>query len=340
MYKKSICFLFFSIVIAFCCSCKKSFTPSVSFYYWKTKFALNKQELDAIKNNHVSQLYVRYFDVEYNKDIHKALPVGMIQFSEPVKTQKLIPVIYIKNEVFLQTGITAIDTLCQNVMQLTKQINKAAGQQPDAVQFDCDWSVNSKDKYFQFLKKYKAISHQHISATIRLHQVKYALTTGVPPVDKGILMFYNMGQIDPSNNNSIYTENTAISYLGKLKEYPLPLDVALPIFSWGIQIREGKVIHLLNKMNAGHFNKDSCFQLIREDRFKAIKSCFKGGYYFLQNDEIKIEAIRPDDLKSMAKLINKNSKQTIHQILFYDLDSFNLKNYETNVYEQTANLFN
>ncbi len=33
-----------------------------------------------------------------------------------------------------------------------------------------------------------------LSSTIRLHQIKYRERTGVPPVERGMLMFYNMGQ--------------------------------------------------------------------------------------------------------------------------------------------------
>ncbi|HEY0299161.1 MAG TPA: hypothetical protein VGB84_08075, partial [Arachidicoccus sp.] len=241
---------------------------------------------------------------------------------------------------FTQISFAAIDTLCNNVLQLTNQIDIAIHQQPTETQFDCDWTLSTKDRYFQFLKRYKAISHQKISATIRLHQVKHALTTGVPPVDKGVLMFYNMGNIDAGNKSSIYDESIAASYLDKLNKYILPLDVALPIFSWSIQIRNGQVVHLLNKMNAGHFENDSCFLPIRKGRYSVVKSCFKGGYYFMQNDEVKIEAVTTADLKSMAALINKHSNNNIQQIIFYDLDAFNLKNYETNTYEQIAHLFN
>jgi hypothetical protein len=93
-------------------------------------------------------------------------------------------------------------------------------------------------------------------------------------------------------------------------------------------------------MNVQHFNKDTCFQLLKNNRFKVVESCFKGGYYFIKNDEVKVEQITPDDLKSMASQITKKTKQSVQQIIFYDLDSFNLNNYETKIYEQTARLFN
>jgi len=54
----------------------------------------------------------------------------------------------------------------------------------------------------------------------------------VPPVDKGLLMFYNMGKISPDLNarNSIYNRADAEAYLESLPNYRLSLDVALPVF--------------------------------------------------------------------------------------------------------------
>jgi hypothetical protein len=326
--------------MVFCFSCKKTKPPAVSFYYWKTKFALHKEETATLQYNKVQQLYVRYFDVAFDKERAEAKPVGVIQIDSQHISQQIVPVIYIKNEVFQKANPIIVDTLCNHIFRLVQQISKAAHQQPTAIQFDCDWTFETKEKYFLFLQQYKTISHQNISATIRLHQVKHANITGIPPVDHGVLMFYNMGQIAADNRNSIFEEQIALSYLDKLEAYPLRLDIALPIFSWGIQIRNKQVIHLLNKMNARHFDQDTCFQKIREGRYRTVTSCFKGGYYFLQNDEVKVEQITPDNLKTMANLCRNHFKQNFQQIIFYDLDSFNLDNYEKEIYQQTARLFN
>lgn len=319
-------------------SCRKSKAPAVSFYYWKTKYALNHMEEQVLQSNKVQQLYVRYFDIEVDKTTHKARPIGVIQFDKSNPVQKIVPVIYIKNEVF--ETINNIDSLCKNVHQLTTAINNAIHQNPETIQFDCDWTLRTKDAYFHFLKKYKIISKKQVSATIRLHQIKYRLTTGVPPVDFGVLMFYNMGKIDASENNSIFDAKIASAYLEKLDSYPLRLDIALPVFAWGIQIRNGKVIHLLNKMKDAHFKDDTSFQQIKKGFYKANKSCFKGGYYFQQHDEVKIESIATEQLMQIPSMLQKHMQQEIQQIIFYDLDDFNLENYDADIYQKVANRFN
>jgi hypothetical protein len=328
-------------IMLFCFSCKKTTPPpSVSFYYWKTKFELNEAELQTLSANQVKQLYVRYFDIAYNKEQQQALPIGVIQMKQQAAGFRIIPVVYIKNEVFLKANEVRTDSLSIHVFNLISQISQPTGQQPEEVQFDCDWTESTKGAYFKFLKAYKNISHQALSATIRLHQIKYPQIMGIPPVDHGVLMFYNMGKIDASDHNSVYDASVAASYLNQLNAYPLKMDVALPVFSWSIQIRSGEVVHLLNKMDTRHFNKDTCFQLVREHRFKVVQSCFKGGYYFKKDDEVKVEQITADDLKAMAQQITAKTKQPISQILFYDLDSFNLNNYDTKTFERTAHLFN
>ena len=77
-----------------------------------------------------------------------------------------------------------------------------------------------------------------LSATIRLHQVKYYKQAGIPPVDRGMLMFYNMGKLNAlTAENSIYNSNDAAGYIETVDDYPLKLDLALPAFSWAVHFR-------------------------------------------------------------------------------------------------------
>jgi hypothetical protein len=71
---------------------------------------------------------------------------------------------------------------------------------------------------------------------------QYRERTGVPPVDRGMLMFYNMGKLSAEPGaRSIYDADAAERYLARVGEYPLPLDLALPIWSWTVQVRDGAI---------------------------------------------------------------------------------------------------
>ena len=179
-----------------------------------------------------------------------------------------------------------------------------------------------------------------MSATIRLHQIKYKIKTGVPPVNCGVLMFYNMDKISGDSSNSIYSKAIADKYISYLKTYPLPLNIALPIFTWGIQSRNGNVINLLNKMNYSTFNSDTNFSKQTNTIFKVKNYCFKGGYYFVKDDVVKIESVSNDQLIEIAENINDNLKIKPTELFFYDLDTINLNLYDKNIFKKIATTFN
>jgi hypothetical protein len=306
----------------------------LSFYYWKTKFTLNNYEKGILKDHNVTSLYVRYFDVDCKPEDNQPLPVSPIQLDTTIRHYRIIPVIFIKNRTFERLQPAGIPALAQHVFALVTQINRSQQITTSEIQFDCDWTEGTRDKFFQFIRQYRAISPQTISATIRLHQVKYKERTGIPPVDYGVLMYYNMGAITGDNINSIYDRSIANRYNAYIKSYPLTLDVALPVFSWGQTIRDGKVVELLNKINFSQFENDPNFSQIKNTRFIAKQACFKGGYYFRENDEIKLERVPAEDLLNITAQINQHTNHRIDMVIFYDLDSTNLIQYEKDILEK------
>lgn len=331
-YTLFICIAFFS--------CKKNSEQNtqISFYHWRSNFNLSSQEKDCLKNNACKTLYLKYFDVV--KEEGKTKPVSIIHFSGKTDL-KVIPVIFIKNNVFINTKKNEIDTLVVNITQLINQINSKNNITYQTIQFDCDWTDKTQQLYFYFLEQFgKNIQPKKISATIRLHQIKYKFKTGVPPVNIGTLMFYNMGKIAGDTLNSIYSKKISEKYISYLQNYPLTLNIALPVFGWGIQSRQGNVINLLNKMTYQDFISDTNFIQQTTAIFKAKNYCFKAGYYFIKNDVVKLESVSEEQLLEMAELINDNIKQTPAEIIFYDLDTINLNRYDKNIFKKTVAAFN
>ena len=326
------------ITVFFLFSCKEKKQPLISFYYWKSVYALPGKDSAFIQYNHIEKLYIKYFDVVFDSKDSIAKPIAVIQFKQaPVKH---IPVIFIKNNVFENADSTNIPSLADSIIHLVKHIQVSQNITTASIQFDCDWTERTKNKYFYFLQSYQTKTHQTISATIRLHQVKYFYKTGIPPVNKGILMFYNIGNINSDENeNSIYNPGLAGKYVTSLKNYPLDLDVALPVFSWGILIRNNQVVHLLNKMDFTNFQDTKYFSEISKNKYLVKNSLFKGGYYLMQGDEIKIENVEAVALMNMAKICSSYLKKQPGEIIFYDFDQENFKNYETNFFQQIQDCF-
>ncbi|SKC66166.1 hypothetical protein SAMN05660236_2502 [Ohtaekwangia koreensis] len=318
-----ISLIVFSCILFSGCT-RSSSSTSVSFYYWRTSFQLTPAEQETLALNEVTKLYVRYFDVALKDG--KPIPVSPITFKDSPGKATVVPVIYIKNEVMLHLALEAED-LAKKIVTYIDQINTRYAILCTEIQIDCDWTLTSKETYFNFLERLKKVSNRKLSATIRLHQVKFHMNTGIPPVDRGVLMYYNMGRISADSLNSIYDPMIAKRYTGALKNYPLTLDIALPVFTWGMHIRNNKVIALLNKVDNAAFTNDIHFEMRAPSFFEVKENVIKIGRYFEKGDRIKIESITPDELEGMAEDLSGYLREKPQEVIFYDLDNFNLKHY-------------
>lgn len=319
-------------------ACSKNDKPVIAFYYWKTNLKFSQTEKEVLKDNNVHKLYVRYFDIGLHPETQNPIPISPIHFQENAQNFEIVPVVFIQNKLMLQTNLD-IEDLAKRTIHLIDEINKKNKINYTEIQIDCDWTLNSKDNYLKFIEQIKKLSQKKLSATIRLHQVKYFRKTKIPNVDHGVLMFYNMGIIAPDSLNSIYSKKISANYLKSLKKYPLDLDYALPIYSWAVHIRNQKVVGLRSKLNFSELKKDQNFVQTSAVFFKAKQSNYKNGVYYEENDLLKIESISAEDLKEMAEDLSENSAKAPKEIIFYDLDEFNLKNYEKNIFEQVISCF-
>ncbi len=319
-------------------ACSQQDKPMISFYYWKTVFKLSAMEQEVLEQNQVKKLYVRYFDIDWNSNTKQAFPESAVRFEGKLSGFEIVPVVYIQNKVFKDQEVDVLD-LAQKTYDFIGQINTKNQITCKEIQIDCDWTLSTKENYLKFVEHFKKLSGKKLSATIRLHQVKYFQKTKIPNVDKGVLMFYNMGKIASDSLNSIYDRNIAQRYLSSLKNYPLRLNIALPIYSWGIHIRDDKVIGLKNKLNSFDFKKDCNYFFADGNKLLVKNSNYKRGTFYKKNDCLKLESISSNDLLDMANDLNDNLAATPQEIIFYDLDEFNTKHYEKSIFEQVIARF-
>ncbi|WP_289663544.1 hypothetical protein [Flavobacterium panacagri] len=334
MLKRIFPVLFFFLLL----SCSKTENPVISFYYWKTIFKFSEKEKEVLKDNQVKKLYVRYFDIGLQPETKQPIPISPIRFDENLNGFTIVPVVFIQNKVMLEPNLD-VNELAEKTFGFIEQINSKNKIVCQEIQIDCDWTLKSKENYLKFIEVFKKLSKKKLSATIRLHQVKYFKKTKIPNVDSGVLMYYNMGSIASDSLNSIYDQKVAEKYLSSLKKYPLHLDLALPIYSWGVHIRNNKVIGLRSKMNTKELLQDSNFEKTHSIFFRVKKSNYKNGIFYEENDLLKIEEIATKDLKEMAEDLDENLPAKPNEIIFYDLDEFNLNHYEKNIFEQVISKF-
>lgn len=242
----------------------------VSFYHWKSTFnltALEKQYLDELQ---VNKLFLHFFDVRWVPEQNAAFPDAVLEKNLAETETDIVPVIFITNEAMLKTDASDIPELAQKIGAKTERMLKQRNLKADELQLDCDWNLDSRERYFDLLRQLKAMHPEwELSATIRLHQVKYREMTGVPPVDKGVLMFYNMGSVSAaSESNSILNLQTAAKYTARLSQYPLQLDIALPLFSWGVHFRNGQLIQLINGLNQNDLEADKAVKALDNNYYR------------------------------------------------------------------------
>lgn len=329
-----LCFYFFS--------CKKNVTETeTSFYYWKTKFHLSQTEKNNLKELNTKALYVRFFDVDISEGTDKPLPVGVLEGIDSIpKNINCIPVVFITNRTFLNLNKGHVALLAKNSVSKINSIKTNYTE----LQFDCDWSGKTKENYFFFLEEVKKHIPKDVklTCTIRLHQVKYTFKTGVPPVSRGMLMFYNMGDLsDINGENSIYSTKIAEKYTSSLKTYDLPLDVALPIFKWYVHYRSNSVIGLITKNEVPKINDTIHFsQQENNTKFNVKTDHLENGIFYKKDDVLKYETISREQLIEAAELLQQNLKKENRKIVFYDLDENNINNYEKETFEKVVAGFN
>jgi hypothetical protein len=310
-----------------------------AFYYWRTTFRLSAPEQQALAELHVPRLYVRMFDVEWRDGapsmIGKIVPGDGQRIPDSVE---VVPVIYLRDEVFRQLGEQRTAELARSTWGEVQQRAKLLGFTPHELQLDCDWTDTTRGAFFGYLRQLRAIAQPiALSATIRLHQVKYRERTGVPPVDRGMLMFYNMGKFSPDPDaRAIFDAASAEPYLARIADYPLALDVALPIWSWTIQLRDGRVEGLLQATDPDELPAVEFLARSGPDRFVATRSAFLHGTLLREGDVLKIERMAPSDTRAAADMLAPHLAPvaTPRTISLFDLSERNLGRHGTAQLEQ------
>jgi len=301
----------------------------VGFYYWQTTWKWTTKTQQYLNSLQAKELYVRFFDIDWNEHIKRVLPVAPLRKSTDKQALALptdvaiTPTVFITNRAMYNLPDEEVEATAEKIYQkIQTQLQALFPQHATltALQLDCDWSGETKEKFFKLCKVLKKkIAPALLSATIRLHQVKYAQKTGVPPIDKGVLMCYNVGKVDGSDTqNSILDIDILKAYAPALASYPLKLDIALPTFTWGVLKRGGRVINLLHNMGRQDF-LPTHFANISRNTWRVKKAHYIEGVYVYEDDEIRLEQTDKALLQKAMQEIVQYLKNPAFTLLFYHI---------------------
>jgi hypothetical protein len=312
-----------------------------SFYYWKSVVKPTEFDLKCLDSLKVQTIYFRFFDVDWEPASKQAIPVAKMQAADKSLFQQynIIPTVFITNECIQQIDSLQTIALAGKINGLIKdlcQINQI--NTINEIQIDCDWTVSTAKKYFMLLNTIHQLSQTNLSATIRLHQIKFFTKTGVPPVSRGLLMCYNMGNLkNPATKNSIIETAELKKYIANLSNYPLPLDIAFPLFGWKVLFRDHIYKGLLENLQDDLFT--SSFSSRKNGRIEILKDTLLAGYNLKKGDLLRSEESDIQTIVEAAKEINLHFKNTQQRVSLYHLDSVILKKYTTHDLESIYNSF-
>ena len=240
--QKRILFIYL-IIVVFCSCSKQQGEKTNAVYYWSTTFKSDSIQQSFLRQHHIKKIYLRFFDVVVDEQ-GNVMPNATVRFATPVpKDVEIVPVVYIVNDCLYRS----IDKLDSLILQRVTQMCETNDITPfRELQIDCDWTARSRTHYFQVLSRLNERAKKQgvvLSATIRLHQLGEA----PPPVEKGILMLYNTGDVTRLDcEHPILDMKDAAPYLRKLSKYRLPLATAYPVYAWRVLFRKGKFVGILH----------------------------------------------------------------------------------------------
>ncbi len=317
-----------------------------SAFHWKNDRYLSEAERQAVAADSIQRVYHKLLDIDWNP-INGAHPVSVV----PVPYQwrnyagkrgnwtdsvQLVPAIYITNSTFLKIDDAEADRLAANLL---RKLRMECPATIHGVMLDCDWTAKTKDRFFRVVQRMNDSLAVPVIATIRLHQYAYPAKTGVPPADRGMLMPYNIGQVDkPGPVNSIFDRDAAAPYF-RSGTYPLPLDIALPAFSWGAQFRKDRFVGLLpedlldDALRRGLLRGDTLglMQVVHEDN--AHRPELHLG------DVVRVERMTPERIAQAADLARTAANTDTVAVVFFELGAPTFQRLPAQFTSRTVRMF-
>jgi len=291
-----------------CIQQKAKERSSRSAYYWSTTWEHTARTDSLVRS--LKTLYLRYFDVVVD-DEGKVMPNATVRFAASLPQHlNVVPVVFIVNEV-MKRGDDS-QALAEKVLRRLLQISETNGVAGvRELQIDCDWTLQTRNRYFEFLRHLQALAHQHhliLSTTVRLHQ----LSQPVPPVDRGVLMMYNTGDFTNIRcEQPILSLTDAQPYLKYLSRYRLKLSTAYPLFAYRIAFRGGRYL--------GVVHADNDLPLLPGDSIVMRRSSVAE----VKRVQLEVEQLRPD---------------ANDEVIVYDISPNHLSNYKNSDYEEIYHL--
>lgn len=352
-------------------SCKKTNETTRSVFLWKTQNGLEESDRETLESLSIAHTYIRYADIIWNPVYERSEPVeGASSYDFDIMTENSTAVIFITNEILVNLDFPDMKDFAQKITALYNKKHEAFASRYGRVKayeilnyqsysevnwdtlevkedslkkvwlsqnnnllIDCDWSESTRDKYFELINELKiSLRETEIQSTLRLWQYRDYKLAGIPPVKKCLLMCYSTG--DPKNynaRNTIVDLKTIKKYITHSR-YPLDLDIALPVYSWGTLFRNKEFVGIISPLSIEYLEENPLlFNQTDSVNFIVQRDTVLGDTYYRYGDELHYQGVNIEELISVAKWIKKKVKpkgNTIISLFSYDPIYFNQLGHE------------
>lgn len=309
-----------------------------AIYHWKTTFDPTQEEWDFIKNNDIKRMYVRFFDVD---DDPKPIATTIFKQNLPQDIE-IIPTTFITVSACYCNSwdsegmeIDGCRELADKIVGRLLKMSQAQNVTVKEVQFDCDWTSYTEDKFFQLCAYARDTLHKlgiDLSVTIRLHQLGVLKNV---PADRGVLMLYNTSNLkNYYEKNSILTHDAVNQYLARVPQtHTLDLDFAYPIYSWGIWFDEDQYFKgILRKVDVSNKKLykpigDNFYEVLQDHQIDSRK-VLTGHFIRWENSEYNEVMKVKKEIEAYPAL-----KGDRYSVILYHLDINNISKFSQNEIE-------
>ena len=374
-------FLILPITFSFACSSpsakQRTLTEQNSFCYWETQYNADTGLINTTGTNH---FYLRYFDVDWDDVSQEAKPMASV-YSYDAISVKFTPSVFFTNKVFQKSTKQQLKQLSERVKKRVDERTAYLGRESfykddfyqnfkyknyDSTEYakvdsakkvyvkkfmskvtdvliDCDWTDKTRDNFFYFVECLKKdFADKEITVTLRLWQYKRNKPEDIPPVERCLLMCYNMQALND------YRVENSIASLGELKKYvsgkkyPLKLDVALPIFNWAILFRNERFMGILGNVNKQDYDNNFIeYESLGNGRYCSLTDKVIGNFFIRKGDIIRIEDVGKEELHQMAEYLKSEIPfDKYSRITFFSWNNLFINNYGTDEIKNIRAIFN
>lgn len=295
-----------------------------SVHSWATRWAPDSGQRSLVDTLR-GRVYLRLMDIDLDPLGGGLRTIAPLAFEAPWPTgREAVPTVFLRERALRGLDSAALHGLALRVVRTTRLILGSRSISWKELQIDCDWSAGTRDAYFSLLRSTAGLldSGRTVSSTLRLHQVRDRETMGVPPVKRVLLMLYNMGPTSASAEDTAMLDLSSTSpWLATLKTYPTRLDLALPVWTWWVHLRDTTVVGLVQGRLPDP-TRENALEPLGSGRFRVRRSTWMAGTFFREGDVIKVESASPEALHALVNLVVPHLKPDPgRDVSFFSLDA-------------------